>query len=517
MTATVIQLRNPRQRMKERLRTFCQCLGLASIVLVMNYGALLGGGAQVRMHVPFSLVGICLAQLADIVLLALLLFAILVPLQKTRAYPVVRLLVAILVPPYVLFRLQNLVPFASQDGLITIVFIVWGGLLLVLYLRYNQWFRRLVRLGDGLSIFLFLFAVCSIAQVSFVMLWKPGPYQQVASWENGSQPPRQHARVVWIVFDELSFDQTFGHRAHDLALPNFDKLRGESTLYSNVQPIGAQTVKIVPSLLTGHVVDDVRFGFNNSFKAHYVGVHGWHPLDGKQTIFADAQQLGWRTAVVGWYNPYCTIYAGAIDDCYWMNHDRIDGDMAQHDGFWRNVYSPLASMVREVKSPERDDRDSCTYDVRQRLKTDLDLEQHVQQELQTDQSDFVFLHLPVPHSPNIWSRNADNYTTFCDSSYLDNLALADRILGHVMDQLQSSPRWKDTSMIVQGDHSWRMYLWDYLPAWTSEDDAISRGGFDRRPAMLIHKAGQTTAETDGSNWLELRVHDVLEQILRGGR
>jgi arylsulfatase A-like enzyme len=517
MTATVIKLRNARQRRRELLKTFCQCLGLASIVLVMNYGALLGGGAEVRMHVPFSLVGICMAQLTDIFLLALLLFAILVPLQNTRAYPVVRLLVAILVPPYVLFRLQDLIPFASQDGLITVVFVVWGGLLLVLYLRYHQWFRKLVRLGDALSIFLFLFAVCGIAQILFVTLWKPGPYQRVASWENANQPPRQHARIVWIVFDELSYDQTFGHRAHDLELPNFDKLRSESTLYTNVQPIGNKTVKIIPSLLTGHVVDDVRFGFNNGFKAHYVGVHGWHPLDGKQTVFADAQREGWRTAVVGWYNPYCTIYAGAIDDCYWMNHDRVDGDMAQQDGFWRNVYSPLASMVREVKAPERDDRDSCTYDVRQRLKSDLDLEQHVQQELQTDQSDFVFLHLPVPHSPNIWSREEDNYTTFCDSSYLDNLALADRILGHVMDQLQASPRWKDTTVIVQGDHSWRMYLWNYLPAWTSEDDAISRGGFDPHPAMLIHRAGQTTAATDSSAWSVVNVHEVLEQILSSGR
>jgi hypothetical protein len=516
MTATVIKLRNPRQRRRELLKTFCQCLGLASIVLVMNYGALLGGGSEVRMHVPFALLGICLAQLADIFLVALLLFAILTPLQHTRAYPVVRLLVAILVPPYVLFRLQDLIPFASQDGLITVVFIVWGGLLLVLYLRYNLWFRRLVRVGDGLSIFLFLFAACSMIQIVFVMLWKPGPFQHVASWANTGQP-RQHARVVWVVFDELSYDQTFGHRAHDLELPNFDKLQSEATLYSNVQPIGNKTVKIIPSLLTGHVVDDVRFGFNNNFKLHYVGVHGWHPLDNKQTIFADAQQQGWRTAAVGWYNPYCTIYAGTIDDCYWMNHDRTDGDMAQGDGFWRNTYSPLASMVREVKSPERDDRDSCTYDVRQRLKTDLDLEQHVQQELAADQSDFVFIHLPVPHSPNIWSREEDNYTTFCDSSYLDNLALADRILGHVMAQLQSSPRWKDTTLVVQGDHSWRMYLWNYLPAWTSEDDAISRGGFDPRPAVLIHHAGQTTAETDGSAWSVLNVHDAIEQVLHGRR
>jgi hypothetical protein len=61
-----------------------------------------------------------------------------------------------------------------------------------------------------------------------------------------------------------------------------------------------------------------------------------------------------------------------------------------------------------------------------------------------------------------------------------------------------------------------MYLWNYLPAWTSEDDAISRGGFDPRPAMLIHQAGQTAPGTDGSKWSELNVHSVVEQVLHGG-
>ena len=37
------------------LKKLCQSLGLASLILVMNYGDLLGGGADVRMHMPFAL------------------------------------------------------------------------------------------------------------------------------------------------------------------------------------------------------------------------------------------------------------------------------------------------------------------------------------------------------------------------------------------------------------------------------------------------------------------------------
>ena len=34
----------------------------------------------------------------------------------------------------------------------------------------------------------------------------------------------------------------------------------------------------------------------------------------------------------------------------------------------------------------------------------MNLQQHAADVLKNDQADFVFLHLPVPHSPNIWSR-----------------------------------------------------------------------------------------------------------------
>ena len=495
------------------LKKLCQCIGLSSLILVMNYGDLLGGGADVRMHVPFSLTGICLAQIADILLLGLVLFAILAPLQRTRFYPLVRLGLAIVVPPYLIARMRAEFPFPILDGFLLLGAVIWATVLLVLLLKFNAHYRRLIRFGDAVGIFFFIFAVCSIAQLCFVMTWKPGPQQHTVAWAHTAQPPRQHPLLVWIIFDELSYDQVFEHRAKDLALPNFDALRNQSTLFTDVQPIGYKTVKIIPSLLTGHTIDDYRFGFRNSFKVHYTGVHGWHTVNGTNTVFADAQKAGWRTSAVGWYNPYCTLYAGSIEDCYWMNLDRIDGNMSQRSSFWRNTWSPLQQVVREIKAPERADRDTCTYDVRQRLKTHLDLNQHATQVLHTDQADFVFLHIGVPHSPNIWSRIDDNYTQFCDSSYIDNLALADRILGDTMKTLQASPRWKDTSVIVQGDHSWRINLWDWLPAWTDEDDAASRSGFDPRPAVIVHQAGQTQPQTNATPWSLLNVHSIIENVL----
>ena len=499
----------------ELLKKLCQSIGLASIILVMNYGDLLGGGGDVRMHVPFSLVGICLAQIADIFLLGLVIFVVLVLLKRTRFYPLVRLLLAIVIPPYIILRLRAEIPFRVEDGLLVLGSFLWAGALLLLLLKYNGYYRRIMRMGNFAGVFLAFFAVTSIGQIIFVMRWHPGPYEKTVDWARTPQPPRVHPKIVWIIFDELSYDQLFAHRAKDLPLPNFDALRGQSTLFTDTQPIGYKTVKIVPSLLIGHTVDDYRYSFRNRLWVHNLGEHDFHPITGADSVFGDAKQQGWRTSAVGWYNPYCTIYGDAIDDCYWMNLDRIDGNMSQRATFWRNTYEPLKQVVREIKAPARADRDTCTFDVRNRLKTTLDLEKHAFDTLKTDQSDFVFVHLSLPHSPNIWSRIEDNYTQFCDSSYLDNLALTDKVLGRMMQELQASPRWKDTTVVVEGDHGWRIDLWEPMPAWTDEDDAASRNGFDPRPAVLIHLAGQTKPETNSRPWSILNIHEVLEQVLHG--
>src|SRR5215469_14441830 len=97
------------------VKRLCQCIGLASLILVVNYGDLLGGGADVRMHVPYPLTGICLANIADILLLGGGLFAVLALAARTRFNAWILLLVAVLAPPYIVERTKTILPFDLQD------------------------------------------------------------------------------------------------------------------------------------------------------------------------------------------------------------------------------------------------------------------------------------------------------------------------------------------------------------------------------------------------------------------
>jgi hypothetical protein len=496
------------------LKKICQCLGLSSLILVIHFGALLGGGSEVRMHVPFSLAAICFAQIADILIVALLLFIPFVFLSRARFYPWVRLALTIVVPLYVIQCTQSYFNFSIIEEQLKIFAIFWIAFVQVLLLRSGKWYVRLVRAGSTLTACLALFALASIAQLLWVATWKPAPNQIDAAWNHSSAVPRQHPLLVWIVFDELSYDQLFEHRAHDLFLPNFDALRAQSTLFTDVQPVGYHTVLVLPSLLTGSTVDDTRFTFRNRLLVHHLEEPGWHSISGADTVFADADRAGWRTAVVGWYNPYCGIYGNVIQNCYWNNRDMLDGVMTPNASLAQNIYTPLRQLVREMRSPSRADRDLCTFEVGQRHVTESDLQQHALQLLHTGQADFVFLHLAIPHSPNTWSRTQNAFTNQCGNSYLDNLALTDHVLGQILAILQSSPRWPQTELIVQGDHSWRTALWSGLPAWTTEDEAASRGTFDPRPALLIHHATQTEPQIISTPWPLIQVHSVAERFLR---
>lgn len=496
-------------------KRLCQCIGLSSLVLIPNYNDLLSGGQSARMHVPYPLTNISIAQITDILAVGVLLFAVRELTRRTRFYPAARLFVMMFAPPYLIERTRLLIPFAITDGVIVLTGVLWAGVLLLIVLNSPVLYRHIIRIGDTIGIFFAVFGLISIGQLIWMIPWKPGSQEVTAEWSRTPQQPRVHPKIVWIVFDELSYDQLFEHRAHDLTLPSFDRLRKESNLYTDVQPAGYKTVKVIPSLLTGRLIDDIRYRFSDKQVVRYADTGRWAQLTGAGTIFNDARKSGWRTAIVGWYNPYCTVYGDALDSCYWTYEDPLGIDTAQGTSYWNNIQRPVKEIVTQIYSPELEREQVCDFGVVQRVKSYLDLIEHTQNVLEGDQADFVFLHLPVPHPPAIWDRLNDRFDNKCENSYVSSLALADHTLGNIVAILRRSPRWDDTTVVVQGDHSWRINLWNSMAGWTDEDDQASRDEFDPRPALLIHNAGQTQPETDGRALSLLFVHDALEDVLQG--
>ena len=121
-------------------------------------------------------------------------------------------------------------------------------------------------------------------------------------------------RIVWLLFDELSYDQTFEHRFPGLAMPAFDEFKSESVVFTRSHAGGV----LPPSALFLHFFwasrsDNIRSGLDGEPMVKFAGSNSGEAFDAHATLFSDAQRLGWTTGVVGWYNPYCRILAGTLE------------------------------------------------------------------------------------------------------------------------------------------------------------------------------------------------------------
>jgi hypothetical protein len=289
-------------------------------------------------------------------------------------------------------------------------------------------------------------------------------------------------------------------------MPSFDEFKKKSVVFSNLKPVGSSTELVIPSLFLGQPVDKIRSNLDGDPAIHLTGGHQWQAFDPQATIFADAHRLHWTTGVVGWFNPYCRILAGTLDSCFWrMGDGEFEGPRSTRSSL-ENAVSPLLNLAWIVQGKPRflqrihaADLAAITPEAKA-LILDKDIR-------------FVFIHLPIPHLPGIYDRHTE--TLQPKGSYIDNLALSDRVLGELMASLNATTLASKTTVIVCSDHSWRVPLWRAKPLWTAEEEQASHGRFDPRPVLMIHKPEQQTEQDVTTPFAEIRIHDIIEHLLRG--
>ncbi|WP_158944610.1 sulfatase-like hydrolase/transferase [Granulicella sp. S190] len=302
-------------------------------------------------------------------------------------------------------------------------------------------------------------------------------------------------RIIWILLDELSYQQVYGKRFPSLNLPEFDSLAAHSTVFTHVVPAGKLTEIVMPSLMSGLSIDKIRSHADGRLMIHRSSENRWENFDQHATVFRDALDAGYSTAVTGWYIPYCRILSDVLDRCSWTL-----------SGLASNRSMPKASILRNSAQPVLTSfilmdllHTALTHEPR---AADLYATHHIDdyQELLAsadrlleDPSDnFILLHMPIPHPGGIYNRSTRSFTVG-NSNYIDNLALADSYLAHVQSLLKSRGQWDSSTVVIMGDHSWRTYMWSDASDWTPEEQVASDGAtFDDRPAYIVKAPYQET-------------------------
>ena len=329
-------------------------------------------------------------------------------------------------------------------------------------------------------------------------------------------------RVIWIVFDELSYKQLFEHRFPGLQMPAFDALAGQSAVWTHVVPAGTKTDLVLPSLITGKSVAAIRASASGQMYFRERSDGPWELFSQHDTVFQDALKAGYSTGVVGWYNPYCRLMPAVLDHCFWRMYTELDNGLGSDEGFAANVRHAVAAMLAGgLHDPAMTGSDLKSEEHNVGAQGHLDDYRELLAKAQTLLADpsanFVLLHLPVPHPGGIFDRHTGQFV-LGRTSYVDNLALADQCLASLRTQLERNGEWDGATVVVMGDHSWRTsFMWRQTPAqWTAEDEAASGGGqFDDRPAYMVKLPDQQSGLRIDAPFEAVRTRQLLDLLLAG--
>ncbi len=483
-----------------------QAWAFAAILLLPNYIDLTSGAGDARMRSPVPLTRIALAHLTDMAIVATGFLVMMALLQRLQGWARIRWALMALLPPLLLERNLDVIPFDVPRMAVLVAGLAWTGVLIFLILKHRKFAARLSTAGSSLLAGFAVFALVMSFQLVRAAQWRPGP--QSFSHEI-PLAPAEKPRLVWIVFDELAYEPVFENRDSSVKMPNFDRLRNESTLYTDMKPISYRTTRVVPSLQLGRSVTDVEYTAQNRYLVQIDDRSNWKPFDRDESLFAMAKRSGLTTSIVGWYVAYCPIFVGIATDCYWANEDAQDrGPTSTSASYAANVWFPLRILAEKVFAPSRAWADMAAWNAKGHEDAVIDLSQHALETVADSQADILYLHLPVPHPPAVWDRRTGTFAL--GGSYLDSLDLSDLLLGKMLDALQAQARWAHTTLIVQGDHSWRTEMWRPLPGWSAEDERASHGGrWEPRPVLLMHAAGQVNPQTVNAPTSVMYVHDAV--------
>ncbi len=119
--------------------------------------------------------------------------------------------------------------------------------------------------------------------------------------------------MVWIIFDELSQTIAFGNRPPGLSLPNLDRLKQESFYATAAEPPAATTLASLPSLIVGQKVLEAASEGPRDLLLKLESKPGAVPWSSLPNVFDSARDLGFNTALVGWYHPYGRVPAPQPD------------------------------------------------------------------------------------------------------------------------------------------------------------------------------------------------------------
>lgn len=377
---------------------------------------------------------------------------------------------------------------------------------------------------EAAALILFPFAVLCIGQTSRQAFYQPMPPEGRHS-ATAALPASRKPLVFWIVFDEMDqgavFHQTLGH----LDLPNLTALRQTSVYAEHAIEVSDMTTRVIPSYTVGREVKTVRWDSTSDLMLQFEGSASFVPWTKQRTLFRDAADAGRRTAVLGYFHPYCRLFSEWAADCRAFPYSEA-GDLQKWWNTLQDLPLPWAVLLqakRAMPLPNVVTRfDGERFRLWQ-LAVLRDTEsQHARVMAQMREAildvaadpllDFVYFHAPLPHPPALTAM--PNGKPIPQPDYTSDLKAADQMLGEIRATLTKAGRWDDASVVVTSDHTVRNFWAGSLFLTPSLLEAI-RSVKERSVPLLVKLPRQTTPLAYEEPISAILVHGIVEKLLRG--
>lgn len=381
-----------------------------------------------------------------------------------------------------------------------------------------RWHRPVICIASVAVLALFPFVLVTFSKSAWIMInYNSADRGAVKPFPPPCESKKTHGPIMlWIIFDELDQRLTFPERPDTVKLPEFDRLRGQSIYACNAYPPAGATLLSVPALITGKLISKARPVSADELEITFAGTREAVKWSNQPNVFSKARKAGHNTAVVGWYHPYGRVIGGSLNaySCYPLRMsvdemkmpvpERMISQLALLPGSIPMVHRIPIMRDRKLKQ-ERQDYIMIYRNVLEDAKNAVT----------GPDPGLVLVHWPVPHPPGIYNRFKKEFVSDCESSYLDNLELADRSLGELRSAMESAGLWENAIVLVTSDHWWRINLWKPLPAWTREDELASANGMDQRIPFLLKLAGQKEPINYDPAFNTIVTHDLFLALLSG--
>ncbi len=293
------------------------------------------------------------------------------------------------------------------------------------------------------------------------------------------------SRVVWIIFDDLDYFVPFELSPAGVELPEFTKLRKESVFATNARSPAYNTIDSLPSLITGRLVRSTELAGKNELLLNFA--------DGTRDKFSEApnvfsiiREARGNTAVVGWYHSYCRVIGKDLSACEWESFDTLNdfetatlGAAIRRNFEYCLISLPFGFRIFRMIDLERPNNVGNSDYVKRHEKM-LDGAKAV---VSDPNVDLALIHLPIPHYPYVYDRSTGQFGT-TPTHYLDNLVLADRVLGEIREAMEKGGLWDDSNVIVSSDHQWRINAYK---TWLSVEDLATTNAIEHPQIPFLLK------------------------------